>query len=217
MVRKFQKQESSQCTRQFLIEGQDKYLLPPSDLGNSTETFMNLNKELDKLEEMLLESGPRMMGRTMIDEEKICQQIDLVRLTIPDSIAQAEEILRYKQQIFADAEKYATDVIKTAEQKAAKLVEDSVILRQAEVEAYQLRHQIQQECEQLQSQTMNEINQVRRQAQKEWEAMRTKAITESEEMQRGADDYSDRMLGNLENQLVEMLKIIQNGRKEIKR
>jgi cell division septum initiation protein DivIVA len=178
---------------------------------------MNLHKELDKLEEMILESGPRMAGRTMINEEKICQQIDLVRLTIPDSIAKAEEILRYKQQIVAEAEKYAAEVMKSAEQRASKLVEDSVILRQAEVEAYQLRHHIQEECAQLRSQTMNELNQVRRQAQQEWEAMRHKAITEAEELQRGADDYSDRMLGNLEGQLTEMVKIIQNGRKEIKR
>jgi cell division septum initiation protein DivIVA len=186
-------------------------------LDTITETFMNLHKELDTLEEMILESGPRIMGRTLIDEEKICQQIDQVRFAIPDSVNKAQEILQYKQQIITEAEQYAADVVKAAELKAAKLVEDSAILRQVEAEAQEIRRHTQEDCEQMRSQTINEIDRVRRQAQKEWEAMRHKAVTESEDMQRGADEYSDRVLGNLENQLVEMIKIVQNGRKEIRR
>jgi cell division septum initiation protein DivIVA len=108
-------------------------------------------------------------------------------------------------------------VVKAAEIKAAKLIEDSVILRQVEAEAQQIRRQTKADCEQMRAQTMNEVDRIGRQAQKEWEDMRHKAITDSEDMQRGADEYSDRILGNLENQLVEMIKIIQNGRKEIRR
>jgi cell division septum initiation protein DivIVA len=178
---------------------------------------MNLHKELDTLEEMILESGPRIMGRTLIDEENICQQIDQVRFAIPDAVNKAQEVLQYKQQIITEAEQYAADLVKAAELRAAKLVEDSVILHQVEAEAQKIRRHTQEDCEQMRNQTINEVNQVRRSAQKEWEAMRHKAVTESEDMQRGADDYSDRILGNLENQLMEMIKIIQNGRKEVKR
>jgi cell division septum initiation protein DivIVA len=186
------------------------------DLVNRAEYFMNLHRELDRLEEMLLESGPRIMGRTMIDEEQVCRQIDQVRLAIPESIAKAEEILQLKQEIMDDADAYAEEVMVAAETQARKLVEDSVVLRQAEAEASQLRMLTQQECEEMRVQTMNEINQMRRQAQKEWESLRQRVTEEVDDMQRGADEYSDRILGNLETQLIDMLKIVQNGRKELR-
>jgi cell division septum initiation protein DivIVA len=185
-------------------------------LTDRAEFYMNLHRELDKLEEMLLESGPRVAGRTMINEEKICRQIDQVRVSIPESIARAEEILQYKQEIIAEAENYAEEVEANTQMRAAKMLEESVILRQAELEAGQLRRRVQEECDELRMQTLNEINQMRRQAQKEWDTLRQQVNTEAEEMQRGADNYSDRILGNLEGQLFEMLKIVQNGRKELR-
>ena len=94
--------------------------------------YMSLHKELDHLEEMVLESGPRVMGHTIIDEEKLCQQIDRVRLSVPESIAKAEEILLYKQDLVAEAQQYVEDLIKSAELRASQLLEESLIIRQAE-------------------------------------------------------------------------------------
>lgn len=195
---------------------EDSILSGHAKLTNRADYYMSLHKELDKLEEMLLESGPRVMGRTVIDEEKICQQIDQVRLAIPESVASAEEILRYKQEILDEAEQYAAQIVHTAEARAAKLVEESGILRQAEVESNQIRRMTQEDCEEMRAATLEEINQMRRQAQKEWETLRQRVTEEAEDMQRGADEYGDRILGNLEGQLIEMLKIVQNGRKELR-
>ncbi|PZV11334.1 MAG: hypothetical protein DCF20_19700 [Pseudanabaena sp.] len=178
--------------------------------------YMSLHKELDHLEEMVLESGPRVMGHTIIDEEKLCQQIDCVRLSVPESIAKAEEIILYKQDLVAEAQQYAEDLIKSAELRASQLLEESVIIRQAEQEASQIRRELQEECEQLRSQTINEVNQMRRQAQKDLDLLHQRVTGEVQDMQRGADEYSDRVLGNLESQLIDMIKIVQNGRKELR-
>lgn len=178
--------------------------------------YMSLHKELDQLEEMVLESGPRVMGHTVIDEEKLCQQIDQVRLSVPESIAKAEEILHYKQELIADAQQYVEDLIKSAELRASQLLEESIIIRQAEQEANQIRRQLQEECEQVRSQTLMEVNQMRRQAQKDLDMLHQKVTGEVQDMQRGADEYSDRVLGNLETQLIDMIKIVQNGRKELR-
>lgn len=178
--------------------------------------YMSLHKELDHLEEMVLESGPRVMGHTVIDEEKLCQQIDRVRFSVPESIAKAEEILLYKQDLVAEAQQYAEDLIKSAELRASQLLEESLIIRQAEQEASQIRRAIQEECEQLRSQTLNEVNQMRRQAQKDLDSLHQRVTSEVQDMQRGADEYSDRVLGNLESQLIDMIKIVQNGRKELR-
>jgi vacuolar-type H+-ATPase subunit H len=178
--------------------------------------YMSLHKELDQLEEMVLESGPRVMGHTVVDEEKLCQQIDRVRLSVPESIAEAEEILMYKQQLIDEAQQYADNLVKSAELRAGQLLEESVIIRQAEQEAGQVRRQLQEECEQMRSQTINEVNQMRRQAQKDLDILHQRVTGEVQDMQRGADEYSDRVLGNLESQLIDMIKIVQNGRKELR-
>ncbi len=186
------------------------------ELATRAELVSNLYREIDALEDTILESGPRIFGHTVIDEDKICQLIDRVRDAIPSAIAKAEEILKYRQDILNEAEQYARQAVEIADLQAAKLVEESQIVRQAEFEANQLRRHTQDECEELKSRTLDEINQMRRQAQKEWEAFRERVIAETEDLQRGADEYSDRILGNLESQLVEMLKIVQNGRLELR-
>lgn len=191
-------------------------LTSPNRMTERADFNMNLHRELDKLEEMLLESGPRVAGRTMINEEKICRQIDQVRISIPESIARAEEILQYKQEIIGEADQYAEEVEAATQMRAVKMLEESTIVRQAELEASQLRRRVQEECDEMRMQTLNEINQMRRQAQKEWDTIRHQVNAEAEDMQRGADEYSDRILGSLEGQLIEMIKIVQNGRKEIR-
>jgi hypothetical protein len=178
--------------------------------------YMSLHKELDHLEEMVLDSSLRLMGHTVIDEEKLCQQIDRVRLSVPESIAKAEEILTYKQDLIAEAQQYVEDLIKSAELRASQLLEESVIIRQAEQEANQIRRELQTECEQVRAQTINEVNQMRRQAQKDLDGLHQRVTGEVQDMQRGADEYSDRVLGNLESQLIDMIKIVQNGRKELR-
>ena len=178
--------------------------------------YMSLHKELDHLEEMVLESGPRVMGHTIIDEEKLCQQIDRVRLSVPESIAKAEEILLYKQDLVAEAQQYVEDLIKSAELRASQLLEESLIIRQAEEEAGQIRRELQAECEQIRAQTLNEVNQMRRQGQKDLDSLHQRVTGEVKDKQRGADEYSDRVLGSLETQLIDMIKIVQNGRKELR-
>ncbi|MFQ3679979.1 MAG: hypothetical protein SNJ60_05675 [Pseudanabaenaceae cyanobacterium] len=189
----------------------------PSAAGDRVDGFLALHRELDRLEEMLLDSGPRIMGRTVIDEERVCQQIDRVRLSIPPAIAKAEELLQMRQEILEDAERYAEQIEAAAKARAERLLEESGIVRQAEQEAERLRRAVHQECEELRQQTLEEVNQMRRQTQKEIDALRQRVAAESDDIQRGADEYSDRSLATLEMQLIEMLKIVQNGRKELRR
>jgi len=187
------------------------------DPGTRAGNFMALQGELDRLEDMVLEGGPRVFGHTVIDEEKICRQIDQIRAAIPESIAKAEEILQYKEELIADAQQYVEQLLKKAQNDAQRLVEESVIVRQAELEATQLRRRTQEDCDQLRFQTMQEIEQMRRQAQNELEMLHKQVMHEVETMQRDADDYTDQTLARLESQLLDMIKIVQNGRHSLRR
>jgi F0F1-type ATP synthase membrane subunit b/b' len=165
---------------------------------------------------MILDS-PRipLSRRTLIDEEHLLEQLDLVRLSLPEAFHEAEEIVRHKEEILLQAEQYAQEIIEAAERRAAQILNEMGILRQAEIEAQQIRQRVQQECEAAKEQTISELERMRRQAQQELEEMHRLAMEECEEIQAGADEYADRVLKEMELQLGEMLRVVRNGRQQL--
>jgi len=177
---------------------------------------IDIQRELNRLEEMILDS-PRipLTRRTLIDEEQVLDQLDLVRLNLPAAYLEAEDVIRRKEEILAQAERYAQEILAAAEQEATQILDEMGLVRQAKLEAEQIRLQVEEDCELAQEQTLAEIERARRQAQQEIEEMRNRAIAECEEIHHGADDYADRVLRNIEQQLGEMMRVIQNGRQQL--
>jgi F0F1-type ATP synthase membrane subunit b/b' len=199
---------------------------------------LDIQQELSHLEEMILES-PRLplTGKTLVDEEQVLEQLDLVRLSLPKAFQRAEEILKQKQEIMAQAERYAQDLVEQAKRRAAQILDESGIIQHAQLEAQQIRQQLQQECEATRSQVVAEVNQLQHQTQKDCEtarsqtiaeitqlrnqvtqevnAMRSQAINECEEMLQGADLYAERVLKSIEQQLNDMMRVIRNGRQQL--
>lgn len=177
---------------------------------------IDIQRELNRLEEMILDS-PRLpiLGRTMIDEERIIEQLDIIRLSLPEAFHEAEVIVHHKEEIYLQSEQYSQEIIEAAERRSAQMINESAVVRQAEMQAQQIRQRVQQECEAIREQTIAEIDQMRRQAQQELEDMQRMAIAECEEIQAGADEYADRNLQDLEIQLTEMLRIVRNGRQQL--
>jgi cell division septum initiation protein DivIVA len=177
---------------------------------------INVQQELNKLEEIILGS-PRVpfSGRTMIDEDLLLDQLDAIRLNLPPAFRQAVDILQRRDAILAEAERYAGDLVAAAEQQAAQMLDELGIVRQAEQMAQQIKSQAQQECDSLRSQVMADIEQMQLQAQREWESMRQDALSEQAMIQQESDAYADQVLGQVEQQLSQMLRIIQNGRSHL--
>jgi cell division septum initiation protein DivIVA len=165
---------------------------------------------------MILDS-PRipLSRRTLVDEEQLLEQLDLVRLGLPEAFHEAEEIVRHKEDILLQAEQYAQEVIETAERRASQIMNEMGILRQAEMEAQQLRQRVQQECDMAKEQTITELERMRRQVRQELDEMQRLALEECEEIQAGADEYADRVLKEMEMQLSEMMRVIRNGRQQL--
>ncbi len=184
----------------------------PIEASLSGLAGVDLEQELNQVEEIVL-SSPRipLIGRTLVDEEQLLEKLDLVRLKLPAALGQAEEIIRQKDEIILQAEEYAEEIIDAAEARAAQIVNEMGIIRQAEREADLIRQQVQQEYDAAEA----EIESMRRQAQQEVEQVRQRAIRECEEIQQGADQYADSVLKNIEQQLSDMLRVIRNGRKEL--
>jgi len=170
--------------------------------------------ELEKLEEMILDS-PRLFNRTLVNEDQLLEQLELVQVNLPPAFEEARKIVQEKEDILLEAEQYAQEIIEMAERRASQIIDEMGLIRQAELEIKQIRQRVQQECEEAQEQTLIEIERMRRQAQQELEEMRQRAMTECAEIQSGADLYADRILSDLELQFNDMLRVIRNGRQRL--
>lgn len=185
--------------------------LPPNRTGG-----IDIQQELNRIEEILFDSFHiPFTQRTLVDEEALLAQLDLIRESLPTAFEDAEKIVRQREEILLSAEEYAQEIMEAAERRADQLLDEMGIIQQAELEASQIRQQVQQECEVIQEQTLAEIERMRLQAQQELEQMRQLALVECEDIQNGADDYADAVLTNIEQQLTDMLRVIRNGRQQL--
>jgi F0F1-type ATP synthase membrane subunit b/b' len=189
---------------------------PPQEFPNG-QGGVDIQQELNQLEDMVLSSlRIPLTGRTLIDEEKLLEQLDFVRLSLPSVFQNAAELLQQKELIMLEAEEYGQQVVEAAQAKRAQILADSDIIRQTEREAEQIRRKVQQECDAMMQDTLAEIEQKRRACMQELEEMRQTAIAQAQEIEDGADQYADNVLENIEQDLQEMLRIITNGRLQLR-
>lgn len=191
--------------------------VPPNPVANGEAVRVggvDIQRELEKLEEMILDS-PRILSRTIVNEDQLLDQLALVQINLPAAFEEARKLLQHKEEVLLEAEHYAQEIIETAERRAAQILDEMGLIRQAEIEMKQIRQRVQQECDGAQEQAMVEIERMRRQSQQELDEMRRRAIAECEAVQTGADDYADRILQDLEQQFNEMLRVVRNGRQQL--
>ncbi|MBW4638986.1 MAG: DivIVA domain-containing protein [Gloeocapsa sp. UFS-A4-WI-NPMV-4B04] len=177
---------------------------------------IDIQQELNRLEEMVLASPHiPLTRRTLVDEEQLLDQLDLVRVHLPSVFQEAQAIVQQKKEIILQAEQHAERIVQAAQVRAAQILNEMDIIQLAELEAKQIRQQVQHEFEVQKEQNSAEIDQIRFQAQQELEQMRLAALAEADEIQKGADEYADHVLQNIEQQLNDMLRIISNGRQQL--
>ncbi|MGH8002432.1 MAG: DivIVA domain-containing protein [Brasilonema sp.] len=179
-------------------------------------TSVDIQQELNRLEEMILAGfNIPLTRRTIVDEDKLLDQLDEIRLSLPEVFQEAAAIIQQKEEIFLEAEEYGQQIVDAAQAKRSQILDESDIIQQAERSAAELRRQVQQECEGMLQETLEEVDRKRRACQQEIEEMRRQAVAEAEAVEQGADDYADSVLENIEQNLLDMLRIIRNGRQQL--
>ncbi|WP_414551434.1 DivIVA domain-containing protein [Anabaena sp. CCY 0017] len=189
---------------------------PPSEEYPNGTGSVDIQQELNRLEDLIL-YGLRvpLVGRTLVDEDKLIEQIDFIRISLPTTFEEAAIILQQKNEVLLEAEEYGQQIIAAAQAKRAQILAESDIIRQVEQEAEHLRRQVQQECEAMMQATLAEIDQKRRICQEELEELRQTAIAQAQNIENGADEYADSVLEGIEQDLKDMLRIITNGRQQL--
>jgi vacuolar-type H+-ATPase subunit H len=184
---------------------------------------INIQEELERLEDIVLQS-PRipLSGKTIVDENDLIEQIDLIVNSLPQAFNRAQDIINREQNIIQSSRDEAEKWIESAKHRAAQILDESGIIRQAEIEAQQLLLQARQEADERVRQAMAEAENIRRNAEKELEQYQEQVISQCQERQAGADNYAADVLEHIESHLFNLsenvqyqLKVIQNGRQEI--
>lgn len=101
---------------------------------------MDILHLVDRLEELFNESRSLLWTKkVLVDEERILDLIDQMRLAIPEEIKKSQQIINQKELVIAKAHEEARRTIDLAKQQGEKLVERDVIVKNAEIMAEEIR------------------------------------------------------------------------------
>jgi len=97
---------------------------------------MDILHLVDRLEELFNESRPiPLTHNVIIDEDKILDIIDQMRVTIPEEMKKAQQVLSQRDRVLAQAQEEANRTLKLAREKSEKLVERDAIVQAAHAQA----------------------------------------------------------------------------------
>jgi vacuolar-type H+-ATPase subunit H len=121
--------------------------VPMSDSEAGAVDFMYL---LDRLEEALV-TGSRvpLMARTLVDEQECLDILDQLRVAMPTEIKEARRIIAERDHILAQAREETERIIRGAEHRASRLVEEHAVVRSAQARALQLEEQAEHDSQQV--------------------------------------------------------------------
>jgi cell division septum initiation protein DivIVA len=143
----------------------------------------DIQQQLAELQELLYDSFHiPLTAWSVVDEEKILDQIDVIAEFIPGAVHRAIAILEREQQILQGAEAEAQRMIEVAHQEAQRIKDESGIIQKAQYEADQYKAQIQQDCDALQRQVQQECEALQRQTQQECDTLRRQTMGELEQI-----------------------------------
>ena len=129
------------------------------------------------------------MRRGLVDQEKLLELVDRLRVSVPQGIREADQILEKREAIINQALLEARKIRQTAEDEASKRVHESNVIKEAQAEAADLMERTREEAIKL-------VN---------------GATAEAQKRLLGADKYALEALGQLERDLGTMLTSVRQG------
>ncbi len=103
---------------------------------------MDILHLVDRLEELFNESRPVPLTHSvMVDEERILDIIDQMRVSIPEEIKKAQQILAQRDRILAQAQEEASRKLALAQEKSDQMLENHGIVEAAQARARQIEDQ----------------------------------------------------------------------------
>ncbi|MGV8050614.1 MAG: hypothetical protein AB2L21_09785 [Anaerolineaceae bacterium] len=112
---------------------------------------MDILHLVDRLEELFNNSRPIPLSHSVVvDENAFMDIIDQMRISVPDDIKKAQQVIAQKDRILAQAQEEANRTLALAREKSEKMVEKSDIYLSAQAKVDQITEQARKEAAQTQ-------------------------------------------------------------------
>ncbi|WP_036486212.1 hypothetical protein [Myxosarcina sp. GI1] len=165
-----------------------------TNIAEAGKPDFNIFRELEYLQTLIMNgTHVPLTELVVLDRQSLLDCLEIIKRNLPSQLAIAIDMSERQEEIVRQTEIYVENMVSAAEAKAAEIVEESTVVRKAELAAAKLKLKTERECEQ----------------------MRQMALTEYQEILAGADSYADGVLGNIEQQLNDMLSVVKNGRQQL--
>ncbi len=100
---------------------------------------MDILQLVDKLEELFNSSRPiPLTNNVIVDEDKMLDLIDQMRVAIPDEVKKAQKLIAERDRTMAQAQEEAKRTLQLAREKSDGLVDRDSIVSSAEARAQQI-------------------------------------------------------------------------------
>lgn len=109
---------------------------------------MDILHLVDRLEELFNESRPIWFTHSVVvDEDRMLDLIDQMRVSIPEEIKKAQQLLAQRDRLLAQAQEEANRTLQLARDKADQVIERDQVVQLAEAKAEEIIAQAQAEAE----------------------------------------------------------------------
>jgi len=103
---------------------------------------MDILQMIDRLEELLNESRPLPFTHNVIvDEDRMLDLIDQMRVSIPEEVKKAQQLLAQRDRLMAQAQEEANRTVNLARDRSSELVERDQVVQAAYTQAEQIKAQ----------------------------------------------------------------------------
>jgi cell division septum initiation protein DivIVA len=111
---------------------------------------MDILQLIDRLEELFNESKAVPLTRNvMVDEDRMLDIIDQMRIAIPEEVKKAQQLLSQRDRVLAQAQEEANRTLELARQKSDDLVTKDTVAQEARQRADQIIAQARVEAENI--------------------------------------------------------------------
>jgi len=111
---------------------------------------MDILQLIDRLEELFNESKTIPLTRNvMVDEDRMLDIIDQMRIAIPEEVKKAQQLLGQRDRVLAQAQEEANRTLEIARQKADQLVMKDMVVQDAQRRAEQIIEKSRTEAENI--------------------------------------------------------------------
>jgi len=113
---------------------------------------MDILHLVDRLEELFNESRPIPLTRSVIvDEDRVLEIIDQMRISIPDEVKKAQQILTQRDRVMAQAQEEANRTLNLAKRQGEDSLSRDAVVKAAHERAEQILDQARAEVETVRS------------------------------------------------------------------